>query len=102
MPNPILVGYDPDSADAAPVLFAVAAARFTGAPLVIGSVHADAETVARFGHCHVEAGLPTADQAHGASSAQLVPDDVAVEFRALPGSSPPGRCTMRPRSSRRR
>jgi nucleotide-binding universal stress UspA family protein len=36
--SPILVGYDPKSADTAPVDFAVAAARFTGAPLVVAAV----------------------------------------------------------------
>jgi nucleotide-binding universal stress UspA family protein len=36
--SPILVGYDPKSADLSPVDFAAAAARFTGAPLVVASV----------------------------------------------------------------
>jgi nucleotide-binding universal stress UspA family protein len=36
--SPILVGYDPKSADLAPVDFAAAAARFTGAPLAVASV----------------------------------------------------------------
>ena len=38
MSKPILVGYDPVSADHAPVNFGVAAARFTGAPLIVASV----------------------------------------------------------------
>jgi nucleotide-binding universal stress UspA family protein len=38
MTKPILVGYDPRTADRAPVEFGVAAARFTGAPLVVASV----------------------------------------------------------------
>jgi nucleotide-binding universal stress UspA family protein len=41
MPKPILVGYDPHARDAAPVHFAAAAARFTGAPLVVAAVYAD-------------------------------------------------------------
>ena len=38
MPKPILVGFDPRTADRAPVDFGLAAARFTGAPLVVGCV----------------------------------------------------------------
>jgi len=37
MSKPIIVGYDPMTSDRAPVNFAVAAARFTGAPLIIAS-----------------------------------------------------------------
>jgi nucleotide-binding universal stress UspA family protein len=42
MSKPILVGYDPRRADRAPVDFGVAAARFTGAPLVVVAVQAGA------------------------------------------------------------
>jgi nucleotide-binding universal stress UspA family protein len=38
MSKPILVGYDPKTRDRAPVRFGVAAARLTGAPLVIACV----------------------------------------------------------------
>ena len=38
MSKPIIVGYDPQTSDRAPVDFAVAAARFTGASLVVASV----------------------------------------------------------------
>ena len=38
MSKPIIVGYDPQTFDRAPVNSAVGAARFTGAPLVIASV----------------------------------------------------------------
>ena len=41
-PKPILVGYDPHSLDRAPVEFAAATARFTGAPLIVASAYADA------------------------------------------------------------
>jgi nucleotide-binding universal stress UspA family protein len=61
--KPILVGYDPQAANQAPVRFGVAAARFTGAPLIVGAVGA-----------HQAPELP-------------VPDDIRAEFRALPGSS---------------
>jgi nucleotide-binding universal stress UspA family protein len=40
MSKPIIVAYDPSTADRAPVEFGVAAARFTGAPLIIASVSA--------------------------------------------------------------
>jgi nucleotide-binding universal stress UspA family protein len=36
MSKPLLVGYDPRTEDRAPVAFGVAAARFTGAPLIVG------------------------------------------------------------------
>lgn len=42
MSKPIIVAYDPNSSDRAPVNFGVAAARFTGAPLIIASVSARA------------------------------------------------------------
>jgi nucleotide-binding universal stress UspA family protein len=50
MPKPILVGFDPNTADRAPVRFGVAAAQFTGARLIIGSVHADSVVVGQMGH----------------------------------------------------
>jgi nucleotide-binding universal stress UspA family protein len=40
MGKPIIAGYDPASADRAPVNFGVAAAEFTGAPLIVSSVSA--------------------------------------------------------------
>lgn len=42
MSKPIIVAYDPNTSDRAPVHFGVAAARFTGAPLIIASVSARA------------------------------------------------------------
>jgi nucleotide-binding universal stress UspA family protein len=39
MSAPIVVGYDPSGADEAPVHFGIAAARFTGAPLIVAEVH---------------------------------------------------------------
>jgi nucleotide-binding universal stress UspA family protein len=50
MSAPIVVGFDPNGADDAPVHFGIAAARFTGAPLIVAAVqggrsgrHADEE-----------------------------------------------------------
>jgi nucleotide-binding universal stress UspA family protein len=40
MPQPILVGHDPRRPERAPVRFGVAAARLTGAPLLVLAVHA--------------------------------------------------------------
>jgi nucleotide-binding universal stress UspA family protein len=39
MSAPIVVGYDPHGADDAPVHFGIAAARFTGAPLIVAAVY---------------------------------------------------------------
>ena len=50
MHKPILVGYDPGSADRAPVQFGVAAARFTGAPLIVASAFADSVVIGQMGH----------------------------------------------------
>ena len=77
---PILVGYDPESRDRAAVRFGVAAARFTGAPLIVGSVSAapqanDSEEL-----------VPGAEQALEELSAEL---DTPTETRELPGTSAP-------------
>jgi nucleotide-binding universal stress UspA family protein len=45
MSKPILAGYDPTSGDRAPIRFGVAAARLTGAPLIVASVQAGAPIV---------------------------------------------------------
>jgi nucleotide-binding universal stress UspA family protein len=45
MRKPILAGYDPRLEDHGPVRFGVAAARFTGAPLVVASVESGASLV---------------------------------------------------------
>ncbi len=43
MARPIVVGFDAAIDDRAPVEFGIAAAEFTGAPLIVGTVHAGAE-----------------------------------------------------------
>jgi len=40
MSKPIIVGYDPMTSDRAPINFGLAAARFTGAPLIVASASA--------------------------------------------------------------
>ena len=78
---PILVGYDPRSGDRAPVRFAVAAARFTGAPLIVASVCAPKHAVG-----HGEELEPHATQALDELTADL---DTAHEVRELRGTSAP-------------
>jgi nucleotide-binding universal stress UspA family protein len=85
---PILVGFDPDSADRAPVHFAIAAARVTGAPLVVGAVHADPSAVGQLVHGHVEGELLNdADQPLDHIRRELADEGVEAECRALPGWS---------------
>jgi nucleotide-binding universal stress UspA family protein len=84
MAKPIIVGYDPKSSDRSPVAFALRAARFTGAPLVIASVasHPDAH------EAHVEDDL---SQAAGGALEELQRDldaeGVAVESVELKNTS---------------
>jgi nucleotide-binding universal stress UspA family protein len=88
MPAPILVGFDPSRADRAPVHFAIAAARLMGAPLVVGSVHADPAAVGQLVHGHVEGDLlGDADQPLGHIRRELASEGIKAECRALPGWS---------------
>jgi nucleotide-binding universal stress UspA family protein len=88
MSKPILVGYDPRQADDAPVEFGAAAARFTGAPLIVATV--DAGHHARHDHRtgHIDDDL-VADSATAVESveARLKDAGVAVECRRLQSSS---------------
>jgi nucleotide-binding universal stress UspA family protein len=84
MAKPIVVGYDPKSSDRTPVAFALRAARFTRAPLVVTSVgsHAGAH------EAHVEEDLM--DRADGALEdlrRDLDAEDVAVESVQLESTS---------------
>jgi nucleotide-binding universal stress UspA family protein len=78
---PILVGYDPQSGDRASVQFGVAAARFTGAPLIVASVVAP-EAVSD----HDEELAPDAARALEDVRADL---DLPVEVREIRGTSAP-------------
>jgi nucleotide-binding universal stress UspA family protein len=88
MPAPILVGFDPDGADRAPVHFATAAARFTGAPLVVGSVHADEAVIAELvlGHGDGDLLLDPAESLDHIRR-ELAGEGLQVEVRAFAGSS---------------
>jgi nucleotide-binding universal stress UspA family protein len=50
MSAPIVVGYDPNGADDAPVHFGLQAARMTGAPMIVAAVYGTAPGVERHAH----------------------------------------------------
>jgi nucleotide-binding universal stress UspA family protein len=88
MTRPILVGYDPASGDRAPVELGIAAAQFTGAPLIVAAVHASAAALGRSGEGVVEEQLadgPGESLDH--LGKELRRQGVGVECRALPGTS---------------
>jgi nucleotide-binding universal stress UspA family protein len=88
MAKPILVGYDPGSSDRAPVQFGVAAARFTGAPLIIGSVHSGAEAAGKFGHELVDEDLETeTGESLEHLERELRSEGIRVETHGLQGTS---------------
>jgi nucleotide-binding universal stress UspA family protein len=77
----ILVGYDPRSGDRSPVRFGVAAARFTGAPLVVASVCAHRHTI---GHAE-----DLEQDATGALEELTADPGTTLEVRELNGTSAP-------------
>jgi nucleotide-binding universal stress UspA family protein len=85
MSKPILVGYDPMTSDRAPINFGVAAARFTGAPLIIASASAAGD--------RPDAGQQDEDLVVDASGAleqarrELEPEGIPVECRELANTS---------------
>jgi nucleotide-binding universal stress UspA family protein len=90
MSKPILVGFDPTSADRAPVRFAVAASRFTGAPLLVVAVYADAAIVERVVNGQMEDDLAT-DARSGLEHIrqELRDQGVRAECHAVSGRSAP-------------
>ncbi len=86
MPKPILVGFDPRTPDRAPVEFGLAAARFTGAPLVVACVSAGRTPGWPAGHAED-------DLAEDAAAAleefqrELETDEAAITYRELRGTS---------------
>ena len=87
MPKPILVGYDPHRADRAPVHFGVAAARFTGAPLIVGSAHEDAAALGQIGDSPLHDAEIAARQGLDDLRRELQADGVSAECRSLEGRS---------------
>ena len=86
MSKPIVVGYDPETSDRAPVNFGVAAARFTGAPLIIASASAAAGDRPAAGQ-HDEELVADASGALDAARRELEPEGTAVACRELPATS---------------
>ena len=85
MSKPIIVGYDPATADRAPVNFGVAAARFTGAPLIVASVSAAADRPGA-GQQDEDLVLDPSD-ALAEARRELEPEGIPVECRGLTGTS---------------
>ena len=85
MSKPIIVGYDPMTSDRAPIHFGLAAARFTGAPLIIASASAAGD--------RPDAGQQDEDLVLDASEAleqarrELEPEGIPVECRELTSTS---------------
>ena len=87
MPKPIVAGFDPRTTDRAPVDFGVAAARFTGAPLIVACVCASRPPHDRSGG-HIEEDL--ADEAASEPRAverKLRAEGAAISYRQLEGTS---------------
>jgi nucleotide-binding universal stress UspA family protein len=88
MSKPILVGYDPRTLDSAPVRFGGAAARFTGARLIIASVHAGAAPPDRSASQHFEEELEAdVTQALRDVERELAGEGIPVECQAVEGIS---------------
>src|SRR3954462_15523027 len=88
MSKPILVGYDPRQADNAPVELGAAAARFTGAPLLVVTV--DAGHHRRHDHRtgHIDDDLAAGnDHALEPVVGKLKESGVTAEFRRVQSTS---------------
>ena len=90
MSKPILVGFDPETLDSAPVRFGAAAARFTGAPLIVAAVHVGASASGSGVSEQVDEDLGTdAGPALADVERELAGEGVAVECQALQNTSAP-------------
>lgn len=88
MSKPILVGYDPRQADNAPVELGAAAARFTGAPLVVVTVDAGHHRRHEHRTGHIDEDLPAdAGDAPETVAASLKELGVQCEFRRAQSTS---------------
>jgi nucleotide-binding universal stress UspA family protein len=91
MSKPILVGYDPRTADRAPIRFGVEAARLTGAPLIVASVEVGGprsavEKLKASGHVDEDL-LADCTRAIEEVDAELRDGGVEAECRKLQGTS---------------
>jgi nucleotide-binding universal stress UspA family protein len=88
MARPILVGYDPAAGDRAALEFGIAAAEFTGAPLIVGAVHASPAALGPAGEGAVEEQLADGpEDSLDHLGKELRRQGISVECRALPGFS---------------
>jgi nucleotide-binding universal stress UspA family protein len=84
MPQPILVGHDPRRPERGPVRFGAAAARLTGAPLLVVAVHAGRALPGQ----HVDEDLlPDCTDVVAELDAELQSAGVDVQCRALEGTT---------------
>ena len=86
MSRPILVGYDAQAFDLAPVRFGVAAARFTGAPMIVTSVCASTPFPAAYSH---EELVPHATEALDLLRSELDVEGIQAEYREVHSTSAP-------------
>jgi nucleotide-binding universal stress UspA family protein len=93
MSKPILVGYDPRTLDPAPVRFGAAAARFTGARLIIASVHARASEGDGRASEQIDedlaADVAETNRALGEIERELAGEGIPVECQAMENASAP-------------
>ncbi len=89
MSAPIVVGFDPHGADDAPIRFGLAAARLTGAPLIVAAVHGGRHGLHRHEHAELETDLTAeASAAVDRLRTRLEGEDaVACEVRVVEAAS---------------
>jgi nucleotide-binding universal stress UspA family protein len=90
MSKPILVGYEPNTLDHAPVRFGVAAVRMTGARLIIATVSHGADALQRLGSGNIDEELAADGRAAlDDIKATLEAEGIEVECLDLKGLSAP-------------
>lgn len=88
MTRPVVAAFDPHSKDSSPARFALAAARFSGAPALVVSVCATPVSAA-YPMPPEQDLVPYAERALEALEAELEAGEVAVEYRTVRGPSAP-------------
>jgi len=95
MARPVLVGYDPETLDHAPVHFGVMVSRLTGAPLIVAAVQAGVRPIALGSEQTVPFGVAQVDEDLASDchptvrelQEELETQGVEVECRTLRGTS---------------